>query len=109
MKNYLTEYVRWAGKTYGFVIWERAQKYGQSHQEYLVEEEGNGVFATITAWKGNDFDAWILTPNGGAEKVGHVRTSLLETINEAALRLEAKTWAGQAIRFEPNPETVGNG
>ena len=107
---FLTEYVRWANKAEGLVVWERAQQYGQSHQEYLLEVEGKGVFAVVTAWKGNGFEAWVLVPDKKDVKVpAGIRKTLRAAIAEAATVRAAWDFAGQEIRYEPNPAEVGNG
>ena len=110
MKKFLVEYVRWAGKTEGLVVWERAQQYGCSHQEYLLEVEGKGVFAVVTAWKGSDFEAWVLGPNKTDVKAPRGGSKTLRSAIEAANTVRAAwDFAGQPIRFEPNPAEVGNG
>lgn len=110
MKKFLVEYVRWANKVEGVVVWERAQNYGSSHQEYLLEVEGKGVFAVVTAWKGNDFEAWVLMPDKKDIRAPRaVSKTLRAAISNAATVRYGWEAAGQAIRYEPNPEEVGNG
>jgi hypothetical protein len=107
---FLTEYVRWANKVEGLVVWERAQNYGASHQEYLLELEGKGVFAVVTAWKKNDFETWVLVPDKKDIKApAGIRPTLRAAISEAATVRAAWDFAGQEIRYEPNPAEVGNG
>ena len=110
MKMFLVEYVRWANKVEGLVVWERAQAYGQSHQEYLLEVEGKGVFAVVTAWKGNGYEAWVLMPDKKDVKAPTgIRPTLRAAISEAAAVRAAWEMIGQEIRYEPNPAEVGNG
>jgi hypothetical protein len=111
MKKFLVEYVRWENKVENVVVWERGQKYGSSHQEYLLEAEGLGVFAVVTAWKGEGFEAWVLVrPSAGDVKATKKPVAALrQAIVAAIARRRAAIDAGHEIRYEPNPAEVGNG
>ena len=110
MKSYLTEYVRWANKVEDVVVWERCQKYGSSYQEYLLESEGQGVFAVVISWKSGEYEARILLPGGKDMRAPKgAAESLRSAILAAVGGLIAMEFAGQAIRYEPNPEEVGIG
>ena len=104
----MVEYKRQAKKVEGVVVWKRVAVRGSSHEEYLLELEGKGVFAVVTAWKGNGYEGWVLMPENKDIKAPRAASKTLRAavMNAATVRY-AMEFAGQEIRYEPNPEKLG--